>query len=54
MARTHGRPSTYNNGRCRCEACTAAVAAYRAQRRAAGHDLPKKRQKDPETQEASA
>lgn len=43
MARTHGRPSTYNNGRCRCQACRDAIADYRAERRAAGLDLaPKK------------
>ncbi len=52
MARTHGRPSTYNNGKCRCDACTSALAQYRAARRAAGHDLPKKQQTD--KQEASA
>lgn len=51
MARTHGKPSTYNNGRCRCDACTAAIAHYRAIRRAAGHDLPKR--KETEKQEAS-
>lgn len=39
MARTHGRPSTYNNGKCRCTACTEAIAAYRAGRRAQGLDL---------------
>lgn len=39
MARTHGRPSTYNNGRCRCQACRDAIADYRAARRAAGLDL---------------
>lgn len=39
MARTHGRPSTYNNGKCRCDACREAIADYRAGRRAAGLDL---------------
>lgn len=39
MARTHGRPSTYNNGKCRCESCKAAIADYRASRRAQGLDL---------------
>jgi len=39
MARTHGRPSTYNNGKCRCQACRDAIADYRATRRAAGLDL---------------
>lgn len=24
----HGRPSTYNNHRCRCQACTTAWAKY--------------------------
>lgn len=39
MARTHGRPSTYNNGKCRCQACKDAIADYRAARRAVGLDL---------------
>lgn len=39
MARTHGRPSTYNNGKCRCDSCKDAIAAYRASRRAQGLDL---------------
>lgn len=39
MARTHGRPSTYNNGKCRCQACRDAIADYRADRRAQGLDL---------------
>lgn len=39
MARTHGRPSTYNNGKCRCDACTEAIANYRAARRSQGLDL---------------
>jgi len=42
MARTHGRPSTYNNAGCRCEACTAAITQYRANRRAQGLDKGKK------------
>jgi hypothetical protein len=43
MARTHGLPSTYNNGKCRCTACQEAIAIYRANRRAQGKDLaPKK------------
>lgn len=42
MARTHGRPSTYNNGKCRCQACRDAIADYRAARRAAGLDLAPK------------
>jgi len=36
----HGRASGYTHGRCRCEPCTAshraAIADYRARRRAAG------------------
>lgn len=49
MARTHGRPSTYNNGKCRCQACKDAIAAYRASRRAQGFDLPHdpKKEKEP-------
>lgn len=39
MARTHGRPSTYNNAKCRCEACKEAIAGYRANRRSQGLDL---------------
>lgn len=39
MARTHGRSSTYNNGKCRCDACKDAIADYRASRRAQGLDL---------------
>jgi hypothetical protein len=42
MARTCGKPSTYNNGRCRCDACREAINAYRQGRRAQGLDLPKK------------
>lgn len=42
MARTHGRPSTYNNGKCRCQACKDAIATYRAGRRAHGLDLAPK------------
>ena len=34
----HGTPSGYNAGRCRCRHCKAAIAAYRAKRRAAGKD----------------
>jgi hypothetical protein len=47
MARTCGRPSTYNNGKCRCEPCTAAIAEYRAGRRAQGLDLPAKKEPAP-------
>lgn len=47
MARTHGRPSTYNNGKCRCQACRDSIADYRAQRRAAGLDLAPKADEAP-------
>ena len=39
----HGTLSGYSAGRCRCEHCRGAYAAYRAQRRAAGHDQPRGR-----------
>lgn len=42
MARTHGKPSTYNNGKCRCQACRDAIADYRANRRAQGLDMAAK------------
>lgn len=51
MARTHGKASTYNNARCRCDLCKAAIAEYRANRRAMGFDLPER--DTIETQEAS-
>jgi integrase len=38
----HGTMSTYTNHRCRCTACRAACADYRAQRRASGKDKPRK------------
>lgn len=38
----HGTPSGYNAGKCRCRHCKAAMAAYRARRRAAGKDEPRK------------
>ncbi|MEV6527845.1 site-specific integrase [Longispora sp. NPDC051575] len=37
----HGTPSGYNAGRCKCDHCRRAIADYRAQRRAAGHDSPR-------------
>lgn len=37
----HGTPSGYNAGKCRCRHCKAAMAAYRAKRRAAGRDEPR-------------
>lgn len=37
----HGTPSGYNAGKCRCPHCKAAMAAYRARRRAAGKDEPR-------------
>ena len=37
----HGSMSAYTAGRCRCQHCRAAFAAYRADRRAAGHDKPR-------------
>jgi len=49
MARTHGRPSTYNNGKCRCDACKEAIAVYRAARRAQGLDLAPKKTDPKET-----
>lgn len=39
----HGTLSAYSAGRCRCEHCRAAYASYRAQRRAGGHDQPRRR-----------
>jgi hypothetical protein len=37
----HGTLSAYNAGPCRCAHCKAAVAAYRARRRASGKDEPR-------------
>jgi integrase len=37
----HGTLSAYTAGRCRCDHCRAAVANYRAKRRAAGKDSPR-------------
>jgi integrase len=37
----HGSLSAYSAGKCRCEHCRGAYAAYRAQRRAAGQDQPR-------------
>jgi integrase len=37
----HGTASAYGAGGCRCAGCRAAVAAYRAQRRAEGKDSPR-------------
>ncbi|MFZ0158597.1 MAG: site-specific integrase [Kineosporiaceae bacterium] len=39
----HGTTSAYGPGRCRCRHCKDAVAAYRAARRAAGRDAPRRR-----------
>jgi integrase len=36
----HGTPTAYGAGRCRCEHCRHAVAAYRARRRQDGKDRP--------------
>ena len=38
----HGTLSAYAAGRCRCEHCRGAYASYRAQRRAAGQDQPRR------------
>jgi len=38
----HGTMSGYNAGRCRCGFCRDAAAIYRAQRRAAGKDSPRR------------
>ena len=38
----HGTLSGYSAGPCRCEHCRGAYAAYRAQRRAAGQDQPRR------------
>jgi integrase len=38
----HGTPTAYGAGRCRCVHCRNSVAAYRAKRRAAGNDRPRK------------
>jgi integrase len=38
----HGTTSAYGPGKCRCQFCKDAVAAYRAQRRAAGKDTPRR------------
>jgi integrase len=37
----HGTTSAYGPGRCRCQHCKDACAAYRAERRAAGKDSPR-------------
>ena len=37
----HGTPTAYGAGRCRCQHCRDAVAAYRAHRRATGKDHPR-------------
>ncbi|WP_433361032.1 tyrosine-type recombinase/integrase [Dactylosporangium sp. CA-152071] len=37
----HGTATAYGAGRCRCQHCRNAVAAYRASRRAAGKDAPR-------------
>jgi hypothetical protein len=37
----HGTPSAYNAGKCRCPHCRAAMASYRATRRATGRDNPR-------------
>lgn len=39
---THGTLSAYSAGKCRCDHCKAAYAHYRAERRAAGQDSPRK------------
>jgi integrase len=39
----HGTPSAYNAAPCRCQHCRNAMAAYRAQRRTNGKDLPVRR-----------
>ncbi len=38
----HGTMSGYNAGRCRCQFCKDAAAIYRAQRRSAGKDSPRR------------
>jgi integrase len=38
----HGTMSGYNAGKCRCQHCKDAAAVYRAQRRAAGKDSPRR------------
>ena len=38
----HGTMSGYNAGRCRCQHCKDAAAIYRAQRRSAGKDAPRR------------
>jgi integrase len=38
----HGTPTAYGAGRCRCEHCRNCVAAYRAERRRAGKDQPRR------------
>jgi integrase len=39
----HGTATAYGLGKCRCQHCRAAVALYRAERRAQGKDHPRKR-----------
>ncbi|MFC5751035.1 tyrosine-type recombinase/integrase [Actinomadura rugatobispora] len=39
---THGTITAYNLGKCKCDRCRAAYAAYRAKRRAQGRDSPRK------------
>ncbi|MBE1530193.1 tyrosine-type recombinase/integrase [Actinomadura algeriensis] len=38
---THGTITAYNLGKCKCDHCRAAYAAYRAKRRAQGRDNPR-------------
>lgn len=38
----HGTLSAYSAGKCRCEHCRAAYAVYRAERRNAGKDAPRR------------
>ncbi|MFD0903517.1 tyrosine-type recombinase/integrase [Actinomadura sediminis] len=39
---THGTITAYNLGKCKCDRCRGAYAAYRAKRRAQGMDSPRK------------
>jgi integrase len=40
-AYAHGTTTAYNQAKCRCQYCKAAMAAYRSQRRAGGKDNPR-------------
>ncbi len=46
---THGKPSTYNNHKCRCRECTDAWAKYMAPRIKAHRDKKRRKKAEPQT-----